>query len=204
MSTPTDQAERRHAARFSARRHELADSALSAIAERGFANIGLREISARASVSTGTLNYYFAGKSDLISQAIWQQKSVCARRYDPIIDTAVTTDEFLDRFGEEITATLRDESDMHRLWYDLRTQAFFQEGFRETIIAIDALLADMVWAVVVRHAELRGGQPTIDRKTAYALFDGVFLNCLIEYLRGDPNALDELRARTRTLLTTSV
>ena len=37
---------------------------------------------------------------------------------------------------------------MHRLWYDLRNQALFEDGFRDTIIAIDGLLADMVWAVV--------------------------------------------------------
>lgn len=204
MSTPTERAERTDTSTFTARRRELADSALTAIAEHGFANTGLRDISAQADLSTGTLHYYFADKNDLIGQAIWQYKSECARRYDPIVETASSADELVDRFGEEMSATLRDESDMHRLWYDLRNQALFEEGFRDTIVAIDALLADMVWAVVVRHAQLRGGHPTIDRSTAYALFDGVFLNCLIGYLRGDLNALDQLQTRTRHLLAASV
>lgn len=204
MSTPTQRAERAGTNKFAARRRELADSALVAIAENGFANTGLRDISAQTDLSTGILHYYFSDKNDLIGQAIWQYKSECARRYDPIIETATTAEEFVDRFGVEISATLRDESDMHRLWYDLRNQSLFDEGFRSTIIAIDALLADMVWAVVVRHAELSGGHPTIDRATAYALFDGLFLNCLIEYLRGDLGALDQLRIRTCNLLAASV
>jgi len=204
MSTATDRAERAGTNKFAARRRELADSALAAIAEHGFAHTGLRDISARTDLSTGILHYYFDGKDDLIAQAIWQYKSECARRYDPIVATATTAEELIDRFGVEISATLRDESDMHRLWYDLRNQALFEDGFRDTIIAIDALLADMVWAVVQRHAQLRGATPTIDRATAYALFDGLFLNCLIGYLRGDLGALDQIRTRTGDLLAASV
>lgn len=199
-----DRAERTVVNKFAARRRELADSALAAIAEQGFANTGLRDIAARTELSTGILHYYFDGKDDLIAQAIWQYKSECARRYDPIVETATTADELADRFGVEISATLRDESDMHRLWYDLRNQALFEDGFRDTIIAIDALLADMVWAVVQRHAQLRGKPANIDRDTAYALFDGLFLNCLIAYLRGDLQALDQISLRTKNLLAASV
>jgi AcrR family transcriptional regulator len=204
VSTTMDRAERTVVNKFATRRRELADSALAAIAEQGFANTGLRDIAARTELSTGILHYYFDGKDDLIAQAIWQYKSECARRYDPIVETATTADELADRFGIEISATLRDESDMHRLWYDLRNQALFQDGFRPTIIAIDALLTDMVWAVVQRHAELRGTSANIDRDTAYALFDGLFLNCLIAYLRGDLTALDQISLRTKNLLAASV
>jgi AcrR family transcriptional regulator len=204
MSTSTQRAERAGANKFAARRRELADSALAAIAEHGFAHTGLRDVAARTDLSTGILHYYFDGKDDLIAQAIWQYKSECARRYDPIVETATTAEELAERFGVEISATLRDESDMHRLWYDLRNQALFEEGFRDTIIAIDRLLTDMVWAVVTRHAELKGATPAIDRETAYALFDGLFLNCLIAYLRGDLAALEQISTRTRNLLAASV
>jgi AcrR family transcriptional regulator len=204
MSTSTERAERAGANKFAARRRELADSALAAIAEHGFAHTGLRDVAARTALSTGILHYYFDGKDDLIAQAIWQYKSECARRYDPIVETSTTAEELADRFGVEISATLRDESDMHRLWYDLRNQALFEEGFRDTIVAIDGLLTDMVWAVVTRHAQLKGATPTIDRETAYALFDGLFLNCLIAYLRGDLTALEQISTRTRNLLAASV
>ena len=203
MGVATQRAQRAAVDKFAARRHDLAESALVVIAEQGFANTGLRDISSRTEVSTGILHYYFDSKDDLIAQAIWQYKSECARRYDPILESAVTADELISRFGVEISATLRDEADLHRLWYDLRNQAMFEDGFRDTIRAIDELLTDMVWAVVVRHAELQDATPTIDRDTAYALFDGLFLNCLIGYLRGDTAAIDDIRVRAGNLLAAS-
>ncbi len=197
-------AKRAEVGKFAARRRDLAGAALVVIAEHGFANTGLRDISASTNVSTGILHYYFDSKDDLIAQAIWQYKSECARRYDPILETVSTADELISRFGDEMSATLRDEAGLHRLWYDLRNQAMFVDGFRDTIRAIDDLLADMVWAVVQRHAELRAATPTVDRDTAYALFDGLFLNCLIAYLRGEPAAVDHIRERARNLLAASV
>ena len=45
---------------------------------------------------------------------------------------------------------------MHRLWYDLRTQALFEEQFRPDVLMIDATLQDMIGRVVTRYAELAG------------------------------------------------
>lgn len=178
------------AGKIATRRRELADAALTAIAAHGFANTGLRDIAAHTDLSLGILHYYFDGKDDLIGQAIWQYKSECARRYDQIVETSRTGDELAERFGAAMSATLREEADMHRLWYDLRNQALFQTGFRDTIIAIDSLLSDMVWAVVCRYGELEGKVPAIDAFSAYALFDGIFLNALIAFLRGDTDAAE--------------
>lgn len=197
-------AERASTDKFAARRRELADSALSAIAERGYARTGMRDVAAHSDLSHGALHYYFEDKDDLIRQAIWQYKSECARRYDPIVETSETAQELARRFGDEMAATLRDESDMHRLWYDLRNQALFDAGFRDTIIAIDALLSDMVWAVVQRFSELEGRAPVVDPSSAYALFDGIFLNALIAYLRGDLDAVEHLRAASIRLLLSAV
>lgn len=186
--------------KFALRRRELADAALTAVAERGFANTGLRDVAAHTELSLGLLHYYFDGKDDLIGQAIWQYKSECVRRYDPIVETAATGTELAKRFGVELAVTLRDEADMHRLWYDLRNQSLFDIGFRDTIIAIDDLLSDMVWGVITRYAELEGKELSIDAASAYALFDGIFLNALIGYLRGDIDALERLRASSIRLL----
>lgn len=201
MGDVATRAERSGVDKFAVRRRELADAALTAVAARGFANTGLRDVAAHTELSLGLLHYYFDDKDDLIGQAIWQHKSECARRYDPIVETSKTGTELAERFGVEIAATLRDEADMHRLWYDLRNQALFDTGFRDTIIAIDELLSDMVWAVVVRYAELEGRSPTVDAISAYALFDGIFLNAMISFLRGDIDALERLRVASIHLLT---
>lgn len=186
--------------KFDLRRRALADAALEAIADGGYARTGLREIAARAELTHGILHYYFDDKDDLIAQAVWQYKSACARRYDPIIETAVTADEFVERLTAEMAKTLRDEADMHRLWYDLRNQSLFDSGFRETIVAIDILLTDMVWMIITRFAELAGLEVRVSRDEAYALFDGVFLNALIAFVRGDLDAPDVLRGRAGRLL----
>lgn len=200
MSQVSTRAERSGADKFESRRRELASAALQAIAEGGFARTGLRDVAARSDLSHGVLHYYFESKDDLIAQAIWQYKSECARRYDPIVDTAASAAELAERFGDEMAATLRDESDMHRLWYDLRNQALFDDGFRDTIIEIDRLLREMVWAVLVRYAALSDTSPRVDPDDAYALFDGLFLNCLIAFLRGDLGAIERVRRSSVRLL----
>ncbi|WP_217180258.1 TetR/AcrR family transcriptional regulator [Streptomyces sp. AC495_CC817] len=204
MGDAAVRAEKAGTDKFALRRRELADAALAAIAARGFAHTGLRDIASHTELSHGLLHYYFDDKDDLIGQAIWQYKSECARRYDPIVETAQSGAELAERFGAEMAATLRDEADMHRLWYDLRNQALFDAGFRDTIVAIDALLSDMVWAVVERFSALEGRAPVVDRSSAYALFDGIFLNALISYLRGDLDAVERVRAASIRLLTSAV
>lgn len=203
MTTPTERTRvrgERRVDKFERRRRMLAESALTTIAERGFANTGLREIAQNSELSHGVLHYYFEGKDDLVAEAVWNYKSECARRYDPIVETATGGDELLARVADAMSETLRDEASLHRLWYDLRNQSLFDAGFRETIVAIDDLLEQMVWAIVERYAVLVGRPPAFDPGLAYALVDGMFQNELIRFLRGDPDAVDRLRRDCVALL----
>jgi len=200
MTTPTQRAGRTRVDKFGARRRMLAQSALTTIAERGFAHTGLREIAQNSDLSHGALHYYFEGKDDLVAEAVWNYKSECARRYDGVVATATSADELIAGVAEEMASTLRDEASLHRLWYDLRNQSLFDAGFRDTIIRIDALLEEMVWAIIARHAELVGRPPVFDRGLAYALVDGLFQNELIRYLRGDTEAVDRIRGDISALL----
>ena len=89
---------------------------------------------------------------------------------------------------------------MHRLWYDLRSQAMFTESLREAVLQIDGTLEEMIWRVVTTYAELGGTTPAMASNTTYALLDGVFQQALLGYLCGREDALDELRARVDDLL----
>jgi len=51
-----------------ARRAQIIECAIDAIAELGFAQASLAQIAKRAGVSTGVISYYFAGKDDLIGE----------------------------------------------------------------------------------------------------------------------------------------
>lgn len=199
MTTTAERATRAQVDKFSARRAMLSESALQALAERGYANTGLREIAQHSTLSHGSLHYYFADKDDLIAEAVWGFKSACARRYDDIVATAVDSTELITRVADAMAATLRDEAALHRLWYDLRTQAMFERGFGDTIVRIDLLLQAMVWSIVERYAELAGRPVPVTPEFAYALVDGLFQNELIRYLRGDAAAVDRLRQGSASL-----
>lgn len=204
VTTATDRADVASRDKFAARRRLLADAALSAISERGYARTGLREIAEHSPFSHGSLHYYFDGKDDLVAHAVWQYKSECARRYDGILETAVSAAELSERVSVAMGETLRDEAPLHRLWYDLRNQSLFETGFGDTIARIDTLLEEMIWAVVLRYAELAGRPPAITSRVAYSLFDGLFLNALVAFVRGDAGAIDALAADVRALLAASV
>jgi TetR/AcrR family fatty acid metabolism transcriptional regulator len=51
-----------------ARRTQIVECAIEAIADLGFAQASLAQIAKRAGISTGVISYYFAGKDDLIRE----------------------------------------------------------------------------------------------------------------------------------------
>ena len=61
---PTDQG--RQSFIEAARRAQIIECAIDAIAELGFAQASLAQIAKRAGISTGVISYYFAGKDELI------------------------------------------------------------------------------------------------------------------------------------------
>lgn len=203
MTTAGERAVRGSVDKFAQRRRMLALSASATIAERGFAHTGLRDIAKHSELSHGSLHYYFTDKDDLIAEAVWLFKSECARRYDGIVATSQSGEELAVRVSEEMTRTLRDEASMHRLWYDLRNQALFETGFGDTIVRIDGVLEEMVWAILTRHAELVGRTIAFTAPFAYALVDGMFQHALIRFIRGDVDAIDRLGRECEGLILAS-
>lgn len=199
--TPTAATVRRtREQKVDARRDQLAESALVTLGERGYARTSLREIAQNSPFSHGVLHYYFENKFELITYCVRYYKAQCVTRYDELVATSTTPDELRLRFADKLVETLTDESHMHRLWYDLRTQAMFEEALREAVLEIDQSLELMVWQVVARFAELSGATPLLDSATTYALLDGVFERALLEHLTGTGTALPTLHDRAYSLL----
>lgn len=185
--------------KFGARRAELSEATLATLAELGYARTSLREIAQKSDYSHGVLHYYFTDKVDLICTSVRQYKSRCATRYDEVTRTATTREALLEGFLERLGDTIRSEAPMHRLWYDLRAQALFDPAFRDDVIQIDALLEQMVWRVASRWCALGGTTPTMTPINLYALFDGLFQRCLLEYFAIGEPAITTLLATVRTL-----
>jgi AcrR family transcriptional regulator len=185
--------------KFEARRQELAAAALQTLGELGYARASLREIAQNSPYSHGVVHYYFADKAELITYCVRQYKAECVTRYDEIVATSATAEELAERFADALVTTVVEDAAMHRLWYDLRSQALFDAALREDAVEIDAALEQMIWRVVSRHAELRGTAPAIPSARIYAMFDGLFQQALLRHLSGADGGAD-LRAGALELL----
>ena len=81
---------------------------------------------------------------------------------------------------------------MHRLWYDLRTQALFDDRFAASINEIDDSLAALTWKAVIAYAELCESVVIITPAIVYATADGLFHRALRDLITGDAEAPQRL------------
>lgn len=183
--------------KFAERREELGEAALTTLAALGYARSSLREIAQNSEFSHGVLHYYFKDKFDLIICSVRRYKARCVTRYDEVTATATSYDQLMTGFVEALGATLRDEAPLHRLWYDLRAQALFEEAFRADVAELDKGLEHMIWRVMSRFAELAGGPCGLPPSAAYALFDGLFQQGLLRHLSGDTQAVAAMQEDVR-------
>jgi AcrR family transcriptional regulator len=186
--------------KFAERRSELAQAALHTLAELGYARTSLREIAQNSEFSHGVLHYYFSDKIDLIMFCVRDYKKSCVGRYDQITATSTTYDELVEKFLAALATTLCDDAKMHRLWYDLRSQALFEPAFRSDVMEIDQSLEAMIWRVISRAAELGGTPLTLSSRVVYATFDGLFQHALLRHLAGDARAAEDMQINIRNFL----
>ncbi|WP_116203725.1 TetR/AcrR family transcriptional regulator [Amycolatopsis circi] len=201
MTQAKERISRRAVDKFAQRREQLAESALQALAELGYARTSLREIAQKSDFSHGVLHYYFADKVELLTYAVRKFEEVCVTRYDDVVAEAGSAEELKHGFGAAMAGTLRTDAAMHRLWYDLRNQSLFEESFRGDVLDIDEQRQDMVWRVVRRYAEFTERPAQVSPEVAYAAFDGLFQRALLQQLAGQDGAADRLEADVAALLT---
>jgi AcrR family transcriptional regulator len=199
-ASPAVKGARARADKLESRRVELAEATLETLAELGYARTSLREIAQNSVFSHGVLHYYFSDKVDLICCGVRYYKARCVTRYDGVVALAASREALLDGFCAKLEETLTQEAKMHRLWYDLRSQAFYEAAFRPDIEAIDKSLEAMVWRIASRYAELAGKPVAMSKVALYALFDGLFQRHLLLFLAGDAEAPSRLTAEIRALL----
>ncbi|MBM1814189.1 TetR/AcrR family transcriptional regulator [Pseudosulfitobacter pseudonitzschiae] len=167
------------------KKQELADHAITALKQLGYARTSLRDIAAMSGVAVGTLHYYFEDKVDLIGFCVRRYKVGFVAQMDDIVRTGDAPDALLARFIKRLALSIRRDAETHRLWYDVRSQAMFDPAFEEVVFEIEAAMI----ALVVRLLD-RLGQPA-DQARAQALYlilDAAFRFHLQRYLAGDKDA----------------
>jgi TetR/AcrR family transcriptional repressor of bet genes len=68
------------------RRKEIVRATAEIVAEEGFEGTTMRKIAARAGVSLGVLNYYYAGKRELVMETIGDARSKMVEALNPLAE----------------------------------------------------------------------------------------------------------------------
>ena len=162
------------AARKSAKRDEkkrqIASSAIEALKELGYANTSLRDIAEKSDMSLGMLHYYFEDRTDLIIYCVSIYKEEFVRNITEALANAEGRDAVIEAFSEGLVQSIFDDEMVHRLWYDIRTQAMFDETFRPAVNDIEENLIG-----IVRSAYEKAGHVVPETVAlSYASLDGVF------------------------------
>lgn len=162
------------AARKTAKREEkkrqIAECAIEALKELGYANTSLRDIAERSDQSLGMLHYYFEDRTDLIIYCVEVYKREFVRDILEALDDAEGRQSVIEAFSKALTASIIDDAMFHRLWYDIRTQAMFDASFRPSVAEIEAMLINIVHTALTKAGHV--DPQNVD--LSYALLDGAF------------------------------
>lgn len=192
---PDKRADRKSAKRLE-RKRQIADSAIEALKELGYANTSLRDIAEKSDVSLGMLHYYFADKTDLIIHCVAIYKEGFVENIIRALDNAEGREAVIDNFSEALVVSIIDDEMTHRLWYDIRTQAMFDEAFRPAVASIEGKLIN-----IVRQAFKKAGHPVPENVDLYyALLDGAFRYLMQGQIGADRKSREELLQTFRGLL----
>ncbi|TLH49621.1 TetR/AcrR family transcriptional regulator [Mycolicibacterium aubagnense] len=152
----------------------------------------MRELAQHCEISLGILHYYFDDKDDLVVCCVRQYKDQFIDRYNSIVIEGGSGPELKTRISGALSNSLRESAVMHRLWYDLRTQALFDDRFALSIDEIDDSLAALTWKAVTAYARLTGKSVIVAPAIVYATADGLFHRALRDLITGDTEAPERL------------
>ncbi|WP_265443636.1 TetR/AcrR family transcriptional regulator [Flexivirga meconopsidis] len=194
----TTQSERR-GPKFQARRQQLAQAALVTLAELGYAHTSLREIAHNSEFSHGVVHYYFSDKADLITECVACFRNLCVDAYADVLAEAQTAQELRQAVIDRLTNRISTSWPYQRIWYDLRTQAMFDETLRNDVQSLFTLFYDTTWQIITRYAELAGVTPVVGPELSHSMVDGLTQRAVARYVHGDTEAIPALRSGLNSL-----
>ena len=177
---------------------------IQTLATLGYACTSLREIAQNTEFSHGSLHYYFEDKLDLILCCVGRYKESCIAQYDALMERCHTADDVRFGLARALAVSVRDDGSLHRLWYDLRSQALFEEELRDAALDIDSRLEQMIWRFVTKFADCSGSVTVVDPHLAYSTLDGLFVRALLHHFGGREDALDTLQRQVADVMLTMV
>lgn len=163
------------------RREQLLDAAIAVVAKKGYEATTIRDVAGAAGVSTGTVNYYFAGRDDLLRSALVE----VSHRFQQRIERATAglgPRDVLDRLIDLSTPSTPEQIDAQIVWGEFWAQAARDEELRalhETLYdGWRKLIAKTVLAGI-RQGAFREVDATLWSRQFAALVDGLALHVLL-------------------------
>lgn len=188
-------AERKNAKREEKKR-QIAESAIEALKELGYANTSLRDIAQKCDLSLGMLHYYFEDRTDLIIYCVRFYKQDFVLTITQALEKATDRAAVLDAFAMALAGSIVDDARIHRLWYDIRNQAMFDETFRPVVDEIETALIGIVSTAFAKTGRRQPDSVEIP----YAMLDGVFRFFMQNQLGDNQLDRDSLESHFRVLL----
>ncbi|TKZ18162.1 TetR/AcrR family transcriptional regulator [Shimia litoralis] len=186
----------RKTAKRDEKKRRIAESAIEALKELGYANTSLRDIAAHSDQSLGMLHYYFEDRAELIIYCVEIYKEQFVNDLFQALEGVSGRDQVVEAFSEALVTSIIDDEMTHRLWYDIRNQALFDVAFRPVVAEIEAKLIGIVQLAF----EKAGKDPVGDVAIHYALLDGVFRQMMQHQIMGHPMPRRDLKSVFGALL----
>ena len=158
-----------------AKKREIAVSAINALKTYGYARTTLRDIAAHSDVSLGSLTYYFEDKDALLIYCVHQYKSGFVEEMGKTVQGLRARNDIISAYCKRLAQTIEDDAELHRLWYDIRNQAMFDETFRPVVAEIENNLIGLMRPLTDISEE---------QKALYTRLDGAFRYLLQQYVSG--------------------
>jgi AcrR family transcriptional regulator len=166
------------------KRTYLIEQATRCLSENGYAHVSLRDIARESGVSLGILHYYFSSKEELLVEVIHNFKEHFIARLEENVLAGGPLAGWLERLLTHLHQSLQHDWKMHRLWYDLQTQAMYHPVFQEQVMRIRSRFIQLVERMIVRLSEecllhTRGRSPASLSPLLFTLLDGLFFQAIL-------------------------
>ncbi|GGA25380.1 TetR/AcrR family transcriptional regulator [Neptunicoccus cionae] len=165
------------------RKREIAQSAINALRLYGYVRTTLRNIAAQSDMSMGSLHYYFEDNDELLIYCVQQYKSAFVETIIAAVQGLSTRKDIRTAFCHAMAETNAGEAELHRLWYDIRNQAMFDNTFVPVVGSIEDQLIEMVSPFADTRAQ---------KELLYLRLDGAFRYLLQLQLTDNPRSLAEM------------
>lgn len=168
--------------RHAARRRQILDAAAACFAEKGFDGTRTAEICARAGMSAGNLFHYFAGKQELVTALVEQERQETADYLARLVSADDPVAALLELL--ELVVELAGDPVYAGLALEISAAAHRDDAIAAPVTRSDRELREGISALV-RRASVEGGidralDPVSVATWIAALIDGLFARVAVD------------------------